>query len=255
MRAKVLLGEMSREQLRAVAADTTLVIPVAAVEQHAPDLPVTVDVLACETIARRAATIASATVPVCVAPIEPFGYSPHHRPYPGVFSLRAETLIAVLRDLGESAVHSGFRRIFFLNGHGGNDEIIKIAAREVSNVHECLTGAASYWSLATSGWHAINPDGSLRVPGHAGDFEASIVLALRPDLVDAEHPAPHKGTGVAGLPETAVPMFTQRDRSMQRIEGYTDRSPRASAELGRQILDIAEREVARALVQFHESYR
>ena len=251
--ATVLLGEMTREQIREAAPEMTVVIPVAAVEQHGPDLPVTVDVLACEAVATRAAQLAAERIPIAVAPIVAYGYSPHHFPYAGVFSLKAETLLAVLRELGESAFASGFRRIFFLNGHGGNDEIIRMAAREVSNAQPCLTGAASYWSLAIPGLRQRESARGVRVPGHAGDFEASFIMALRPELVDAAHPAPEKGTEAGPLPDTNVGMFMQRDHSMQRIAGYTDRSARASAALGRELLAATAEEVAEALVRFHRS--
>lgn len=250
--ATVLLGELTREQVRAVAPQTTLVIPVAAVEQHAPDLPITVDVLCCTEVARGAAAIAVEQTPILVAPIVPYGYSPHHLPYPGVFTLKAETLLAVLRELGESAVASGFRRIYFLNGHGGNDELIRLAAREVSNHQVCLTGAASYWSLAMAGLRAVCDPG-LRIPGHAGDFEASLIMALRPELVDASASAPHKGLQDVALPDTTNPGFQQLNHSIQRIDGYTDRSPAASAELGRRLLPILHQEVAKALVRFHRA--
>ncbi len=236
-----------------MAADTTLVIPVAAVEQHAPDLPITVDVLACEAVAHRAASRAVEHISVTVAPIVAYGYSPHHFPYPGVFSMKAETLLAVLRELGESAVASGFRRIFFLNGHGGNDEIIRMAAREVSNGHACLAGAASYWTLAMRAMHALDEAKGLRIPGHAGDFEKSLILALRPDLVDITTPAPAKGVPTTAIPDTNVPMFMQQDHSMQRIDGYTERTGRASADLGHRLLEVMQVEVAKALVRFHQS--
>src|SRR6185437_9569651 len=165
--ATVLLGEMTREQIREAAPEMTLIVPVAAVEQHGPDLPVTVDVIACETVAARAAAVAAQRIPIAVAPIVAYGYSPHHFPYAGVFSLKAETLLAVLRELGESGYASGFRRIFFLNGHGGNDEIIRMAAREVSNAHPCLAGAASYWTLAMPALHKLAAVKGWRIPGHA----------------------------------------------------------------------------------------
>jgi creatinine amidohydrolase len=253
MVAKTLLGEMTREQVREVAPETTLVIPVAAIEQHGPDLPVMVDVIACETVAQRAAVTAGQTVSVTVAPIVAYGYSPHHFPYAGVFSLKAETLLAVLRELGDSAFRSGFRRIFYINGHGGNDELVRMAAREVSNTHACLAGAASYWSLAMPALRALADVQGWRIPGHAGDFEASLIHAVRPDLVDTTRPAPAKGTAGVPIPDTNVAMFMQRDHSMERIGGYTDRSNLTSRDVGQLLLDVVQVEVAKAFVQFHQA--
>ena len=92
-----------------------------------------------------------------------------------------------------------------------------------------------------------------RIPGHAGDFEASLIHAVRPDLVDTAHPAPAKGTPLGPVPDTTVAAFMQRDHSMQRIDGYTDRSDRASREIGQMLLDVVQVEVARELVRFHQA--
>ena len=254
MAANVRFGEMSREQIRACAPEATLVIPVAAVEQHGPDLPVTVDVLACEAVAQGAAVLAAREIAVTVAPIVAYGYSPHHLPYPGVLSLQAETLLSVLRDLGESAYASGFRRVFYLNGHGGNDEIIRLAAREISNRHAMLGGAASYWTLALGALRQGLDTHGMPIPGHAGDFEASLVAALRPDLISRDQPAPPKGASSALSLPPDVALFAQADRSMQRIGGYTDRSGAPSAALGQTMLTIVQQEVARALVAFHRAW-
>lgn len=252
--ARVRFGEMSREQIRACAPEATLVIPVAAVEQHGPDLPVSVDVLACEAVAHGAAEQAAREIVVTVAPIVAYGYSPHHLPYPGVMSLQVETLLSILRDLGESAYASGFRRVFYLNGHGGNDEIIRLAAREISNRHAMLGGAASYWTLALGALRQLADTQGMPIPGHAGDFEAALAATLRPDLIATAHPAPPKGaTSALALPSD-VPVFAQPDNSMQRIGGYTDRSGAPSPALGQTLLTIVQREVARAVVAFHQAW-
>lgn len=249
----ILLGEMSRERVRELAPQATLVIPVAAIEQHGPDLPISVDQIICATVAEQAARQAAGEATLIVAPIVAYGYSPHHFPYPGVFSLQAETLLAVLRDLGGSAVASGFRRVFFLNGHGGNDDLVRMAAREIGNAHDCLAGAASYWTLALPALERLVAAQGIRVPGHAGDFEASIIQALRPELVDTVRPAPHKGAATGPLPDTNVAAFTQIHNSMQRIGGYTDRSARVSATLGRELLDVVVTAVSGSLVAFHRA--
>lgn len=254
MAGSLRFAEMNRERIGAFAPGATLVVPVAAVEQHGPDLPVAVDVLACEAVAHGAAEQAARDIAVTVAPIVAYGYSPHHLPYPGVLSLRAETLLGVLRDLGESAYASGFRRVFYLNGHGGNDEIIRLAAREISNRHAMLGGAASYWTLALAALRQLPETHGMPVPGHAGDFEAALVAALRPDLLDLERPAPAKPAGSALALPPDVSLFAQPDRSMRRIGGYTDRSGAPSPALGQTLLAVVQREVARALVAFHHAW-
>src|SRR5437867_6450480 len=192
MTHRTLLAEMTREQIRQIAPTTTVVLPTAAVEQHGPHLPIATDTLACTTICQRAAEIASAEgAPVTVAPAVHFGASHHHRPYPGVLSLSLTTFIQVVEEVCESLALSGFKRIAIVNGHGGNDAAIRVAATDVSLAHRVSVAAASYWTIAA---RALIEDGRVRevgqLPGHAGGFETSLVLALRPELVDrASRPA------------------------------------------------------------------
>ncbi len=82
-----------------------------------------------------------------MTPVVAYGISAHHFPFPGVLSLSPEHFIGVLRDLGDSLARSGFRRIFILNAHGGNDEAVRLAARQIADDHRVLCGAASYWTL------------------------------------------------------------------------------------------------------------
>ncbi|HEX5692471.1 MAG TPA: creatininase family protein, partial [Roseiflexaceae bacterium] len=153
----LLFDEHTREELRALAPTTLLVLPVGATEQHGPHLPVATDRLAVEHIARAAAQEAAAQIPVLVAPTLPFGSSHHHIPFGGTLSLGTETYYRVLVDLAESLIASGFRRIFILNGHGGNSELIQLAARDVALKHPAHLAAAPYWTIA---WDALVEEGA-----------------------------------------------------------------------------------------------
>jgi creatinine amidohydrolase len=137
---------------------------------------------------------------------------------------------------------------------GGNDEIIRLAAREISNRHAMLGGAASYWTLALGALRQRADTHGMPIPGHAGDFEAALVAALRPDLISLDQPAPPKGAASALSLPSDVPVFAQPDHSMQRIGGYTDRSGVPSAALGQTMLTVVRQEVARALVAFHRAW-
>src|SRR5690349_8269436 len=179
----LLFEEHTREELRALAPKALLVLPVGAIEQHGPHLPVGTDRFSAEHIARAAAASASRQIPVLVAPTLPFGSSQHHLPFGGTMSLGTETYYRVLTELCESLVSGGFRRIFILNGHGGNNELIQLVARDIALRHPAHLAAAPYWTIA---WEALVAEAAHEragLPGHAGTFETSLIMALRPELV------------------------------------------------------------------------
>src|SRR5262245_34367011 len=118
-----LLHELTREDARAAAADTLLLLPVGSVEQHGPHLPLGTDFMTAEHLALEAAERAGREIPVVVAPTLPFGSSHHHIPFGGTMSLSTETYYRLLYELGSSLADSGFRILFLINGHGGNHEV------------------------------------------------------------------------------------------------------------------------------------
>ncbi|MBI2940073.1 MAG: creatininase family protein [Chloroflexi bacterium] len=251
MQPRLFLAEMTREQIRAAAPETTVVLPTASIEQHGPHLPIFTDTAACTTVCQRAAELASAQVSVTIAPPLHFGSSHHHFPHPGVLSLQASTFIQVVLELCESLERSGFRRIAIVNGHGGNEDPLRVAAREFSLTHDATVAMASYWTIARQ---ALLEEGQAdevgRVPGHAGGFETSLILALRPDLVQPAAYPPDVGRqfppGVADLPA----MVARRDQLIGLGPGYTDDPAAASAEHGNRFLDIITRSLADFLVRF-----
>ena len=133
-------------------------------------MPTGTDALAVERIARGAAALASAAAPVVVTPTLPFGSSGHHLAFGGTMSVGTETYYRLVSDLVESLIISGFKRIFILNGHGGNNEPIQLVARDLALKLPVNIAAASYWVTA---WDAL-VDGKAHelgnLPGHAGAF-------------------------------------------------------------------------------------
>src|SRR5258708_25261880 len=124
-----LFAELSREQLRTLAPEPLVVLPLGGTEQHGPYLMTGTDCLTVESLSREAALKASETVPVIVTPALPFGSSDHHLIFGGTLSLSTETYFRVLRELLESLVTDGFTRIFLVNGHGGNYEMAQFGGR------------------------------------------------------------------------------------------------------------------------------
>ncbi len=252
MPSRLLLQELTREEARAVAPESLVLFPVGATEQHGPHLPVGTDFFTVEHIARAAAVEAAAQIPIVVAPTLPFGSSAHHLPFGGTMSVGTETYYRAVYDLTESLITDGFRRIFILNGHGGNHELVQLVARDLALAYPVNVAAGSYWYIA---WDALVEAGAHtlgRLAGHAGVYETSQMLSLRPDLV--AKPLPHR-EGVTGTDPRSIarPYRPETHGSWQAINGYTDSPDRADAGKGKTYLSAAVRTVSAALVEFYRT--
>jgi creatinine amidohydrolase len=246
-----LFAEMNREQLRTAAADSLAVLPVGATEQHGPHLPSGTDLFVVEDLSREAAVQASSQIPVTVTPALPFGSSHHHFPFGATLSLSTETYYRVLCDLVESLITDGFKRIFLVNGHGGNHELAQLAARDMALRHPVRVAAGSYWVIAWTELVAVNAHQGRWLPGHAGGFETSMILALRPDLVPAERP--HRDGVFNSDSSRFQPYRAEHHGWWTDIEGFTDSPDTATAELGARFRTAAITGLARAFVEFYHS--
>jgi len=245
----LLFDELTREALQEVGADALFVWPVGATEQHGPHLPVGTDAFHAERVTRDAAAIAARTIPVVLVPILPFGSSPHHLPFGGTMSLATETYYRIVLELAESLITGGVRRLFIVNGHGGNHELVQLVARDLALRHEVDVGAGSWWAMAWDALVDVGAHETGRFPGHSGAFETSLVLAMRPDLVHP--PLPHRQEPGSTDPRRFGGLHrTERHGFWQRIDGYTDSPDLGDADRGRRFLEVAARAVAEQLVAF-----
>jgi len=193
------LQELTWAKIRAhLSQDDVVLVPVGATEQHGDHTPLLVDTGWAIAVAEGAAIAAKALV----APPLHFGWSSHHLAYPGAITLRPETMIDVLLDVGESLIYHGFRRIVMVNGNRiANLPPMEIAATKL----RFRTGA--YVSIVDVGLIARREVGEICAPGqngHAGDSETSFMLHWRPDLVDMSKAA--KGKQHGGGPFATNPM-------------------------------------------------
>jgi creatinine amidohydrolase len=226
-----------------------IIIPTGTTEQHGPHLPVGVDSFLAETIALHAAKELSTRLPVLAAPTLTYGNSHHHLSFGGTISLRSETLIAVLKDIGMSLAESGFRKLFFLNSHGGNDEAARLVVRDLAGEGICAA-ATSYWTVA---WDALKEAGALdsgRVPGHAGGFETSLMLYLYGELVQWANRPPLR-EDASPKEEPARRLFVQLPGEGVGKDGYSDDARHASAAKGEQYFQIIVSQVAQAVEEFY----
>jgi creatinine amidohydrolase len=247
-----LFAEMTREELQRAAPESLIVLPLGATEQHGPHLPSGTDLFAVEAITHAAARKAAHRIPVVVTPALPFGSSDHHFVFGATLSLSTETYFRVLRDLLGSAARDGFTKIFVVNGHGGNHELAEIAVRDTALERPVKAAAGSYWGIA---WEALTAAGahqSRRLPGHAGDFETSMMMRLRPELVASSLPR-REGTFESEPRDFRPAWRSEAHGFWKEIDGYTDSPANASAETGRALFDLISDAVAEAFVRFYHT--
>jgi creatinine amidohydrolase len=183
---EVMWAERTREEIPQWAARNTVVIlPIASTEQHGRHLPLDTDCRTVEYVARQAACLAE-DVPVLVAPLIPFGISPHHMGYGGgTITLGVETTVRVLHEVCACIVAHGFERILILSGHGGNGNTIGAAALEIRHRLQRQVQACCWFDLIPAAMDAVR-EGVGSSIGHSGELESSTILTLAPELVRRE---------------------------------------------------------------------
>jgi creatinine amidohydrolase len=242
---------MTREEAkRKAAAGAIALLPTGATEQHGPHLPVGTDTYAVETVVRRAAALVVERVPVVVTPTLPFGSSQHHLAFGGTMSVSTATYYQLVRDLVESLITGGFSRIIIINGHGGNHEVIQLVVRDIALEQPVKLGAASYWQMAADAFAATDAAQQGRVPGHAGAFETSLMMALQPDCVVEPRPSREDDPSIIDPPTLAKRLRVEQHRFWHLFDGYTDSPARASADHGETYLDLAAKAVAETISDF-----
>ncbi|GAA1708856.1 creatininase family protein [Fodinicola feengrottensis] len=230
-------SECTRGELSAALPEALVVLPIGATEQHGPHLATGTDALLATEIVDRAVPVAAARAEraLVIAPTLSYGASDHHLPFGGTLSLSVETLLSVLVDIGRSVAAGGGRRLVIVNGHGGNQGVCHAAGSAISTRYAVAVAHLDYWSV-------LPPEPT--APGHAGVFETSLVLGVRPDLVRDRHPRENLPSGPkvanAGVHSAAV---------WDDIDGYTDDPAQATAVDGKARLDLLVSEMALRLVE------
>ena len=237
------VGELTLPQLRA-SIPKVVVLPFGATEPHGGHLPYATDIIESTAIADRACALAQQQGAGVVAlPPIPFGVQTSQQTYPLAMNLNPSTLNQILSDLTESLDNSGIEKAVILNGHGGNDFYMHLKE---------LYGKRKVYLLQVN-WFAMCRElqNELFTPGgdHANDMETSLVLHLRPELVDMRQAGPQ--------PTAALRLAGMRAgwaRAPRPWEKYTEDSgagdPRqATAEKGARFFDACTQELAAFLTE------
>ena len=228
----MIFQDCSAPTLSSLDRDRTLVvIPLAAVEQHGPHLPTGTDHILCTAVAAAVERVASDRV--LLTPTVWLGASAHHLRLGATLNAALDTYISTLCDIARSLLNDGYRRLMFFNGHGGNIDPMRIVIRELQlDFPEVLLVAGSYWSVAADAI-AETLQGEDKSVGHACEFETSMMLHIRPDLVVADQ----RTAAAETVPGAVDGMFISRDMRQRTAAGYTGRPDLATAKTGVHLFD------------------
>jgi len=242
----MLLQELPFPRVAALDKRIPVVIPIAALEQHGPHLPVFTDSMLMGEVARRAHTALQNKI--LMTPLMWLGNSEHHIDFPGCMSAAPRTYLDMLKEMARNFLRHGFRRIVFLNGHGGNMIPAQQALFELrQETRDDLTPLllhATYWAVGSPDIPMTDqvPELFQTEMGHACEWETSMVLSLRPDLVGEHKKLPEVPFGRPFNPANRA--WITRERTHP---GYIGSPALATALKGEQLFALFARQVVALL--------
>lgn len=225
MCAPILWDELTWEQIEKLRDDDKdlVILPVGATEQHSLHLPVGVDTFSVVSVAQNV----SARTGFPVLPPLAYGCSlGHTKKWPGTISLRPETLSAIVLEIAEWVVGAGFSRLVLLNGHYTNWAPLRCGLENIRHQYPSLRIALrSIWEISAEINQLYQQDA---VNFHANCAETSIMLAVRPDLVQIEK--------AKDEPDRSIHCFFSYPMSQESIHGGVGNPSEATTEYGQKIL-------------------
>ena len=255
--AEVSAHEFAQAQASGLAQRTVAVLPVGAVEQHGPHLPLSVDAALVAGVVDAALPLLRADMPVLFLPPQDIGLSVEHLNYAGTLSLSPATLIALWTELGACVARAGVKRLLLLNGHGGQVSVMDIVARELRIHHGMLVYSSSWFGLVDEAANARFGAHEHRFGIHGGEVETSMMLHLAPSAVHMEHARDFRSTSqdraeryaILGNGKSAKLGWQMQD---YHVAGAVGNAAAATADKGRAVVDAAAQQLVRLLQELHD---
>ena len=238
-------------------SQTIAVLPVAATEQHGPHLPLKVDSCIVDGIVNVALAHLPADSAALFLPTQAVGFSPEHARFPGTLTLKAETLIRLWTDIGESVAASGVKKMVFFNAHGGQANFMDIVARDLRARLGMLVFSVNWYGLPLRGPQAEDVNALFnaqehRFGIHAGDIETSLMLALSPADVAMDQARDFESTAQARAAEFDILGNGKSAKLAWQIQDYNPsgavgNAAAATTDKGSQVLQAAGTALAQLL--------
>lgn len=242
---RIFIPEMTWTEVRDLLPKTQVgIIPTGSTEQHGPHLPLQSDITFCLYLCKKAAVD---TYPLAlVSPPVAIGLSKHHMKFAGTLSLTPETFINVIYEIAASLQHHGITKVAIINGHGGNQNAIKIAAKTIYDRLNMAAASLSYWDLLPT--EVAQKVVETPVPGHSCEFETSLSYVIQPELI--------RNNAIVDSDHIKLNRY-QKLMAKSSIEICSTGVPRgdprlASREKGEQLIDALGIELSKFLIYYAE---
>ena len=241
------------------SAQTIAVLPVAATEQHGPHLPLCVDTALVDGVVAAALPKLAPALKVLFLPTQAVGLSPEHAAFAGTLTLKAETILRLWTDIGESVAAAGIKKLLIFNSHGGQVSVMDLVARDLRARLGLLVYSASWFNLPLLDENGRDASELFsadehRFGIHGGAIETSMMLALKPSLVDMAQAQNFASTAqdraqslsILGNGKSARLGWQMQDYN---ASGAVGDAAAASLEKGRALVDAAGRGLALLLAE------